>query len=293
MWLLVLNRKSGLGRVDRKVDKFTYLCRKNNVPYKIIDKSSVELTHEAIRKCIADDQISTVIAFGGDGLVSLCLQNVAESSIGLSVVPTGTGNDFARAIGNYGKSVNQVFSKIISTKPSLIDLGLAYGNSGRRFFVQVLSSGFDASVNELANQINYPIGKLKYTYAMLRKLPRFHEIDYEINTEAENLKIKSMLVAVANGNSYGGGMKILPTASYQDGELDLMYVDRVSKLTLLSIFPLVFLGWHLKHPAVHVLKAKEIELKGNTKAYADGEYVSNLPMQIHVKKDALLTWISP
>ena len=293
MWLLVLNRKSGRGRVDRKIDKFTYLCRKNNILYKIIDKNSVELTHEAIRKSIAEDQVSTVIAFGGDGLVSLCLQNVAESSIGLSVVPTGTGNDFARAIGNYGKSVKQIFSKINSTKPSPLDLGLCYGNNGRRYFVQVLSSGFDASVNELANQINYPIGKLKYTYAMLRKLPGFHEIDYEIKTETERLKIKSMLVAVANGNSYGGGMKILPTASYQDGELDLLYVDQVSKLTLLLIFPLVFAGWHLKHPAVHVLKAKEIELKGNTKAYADGEYVSNLPIKINVKKDALLTWISP
>jgi diacylglycerol kinase (ATP) len=291
MWLLVLNRKSGRGRVDRKVDKFANLCRKNNIPFKIIDKNSVELTREAIRESIDEDQVSVVIAFGGDGLVSLCLQFVAENNIGFSVVPTGTGNDFARAIGNYGKSINQIFSKISLTKPSPLDLGLANVDNGRRYFVQVLSSGFDASVNELANQINYPIGKLKYTYAMLRKLPGFQEIDYQIKIDSENLSIKSMLVAVANGSTYGGGMKILPSASYQDGELDLLYVDRVSKLTLLSIFPLVFLGWHLKHPAVHVLKAKEIELRGRTKAYADGEFVSELPVKILIKQNALLTWI--
>jgi diacylglycerol kinase (ATP) len=291
MWLLVINRSSGRGKVDRKVKQFVNLCAQNGVPYQIVDQSSAKLTEEAIRSYLEDNQVEALIAFGGDGLVSLCLQLISKTQIGFCVIPTGTGNDFARSIGTHKSSIKQVFFTIYSIKPISIDLALAEGHNSKRYFVQVLSSGFDASVNELANQLSYPIGKLKYTIAMLIKLPNFKKIKYEISTDDQKLQIKSMLVAVANGSSYGGGMKILPNASYQDGELDLLYVDPVSKLTLLSIFPLVFKGWHLKNPAVHVLTTKKVELRGLTNAFADGEFVSTLPLKISVEKEALRTWI--
>ena len=291
MWLLVINRSSGRGKVDRKLREFVNLCAQNGVPYQIVDHSSAKLTEEAISSYLEHHQIDALIAFGGDGLVSLCLQLISKTQIGFCVIPTGTGNDFARSIGTHKSSIKQIFSSIYSSKPISIDLALAEGHNRKRYFVQVLSSGFDASVNELANQLSYPIGKLKYTIAMLIKLPNFKKIEYEISTDDQKLQIKSMLVAVANGSSYGGGMKILPNASYQDGELDLLYVDPVSKLTLLSIFPLVFKGWHLKHPAVHVLTSKKIELRGLTNAFADGEFVSTLPLKISVEKEALRTWI--
>ena len=172
-----------------------------------------------------------------------------------------------------------------------MDIAVADNFIEKRYFVQVLSSGFDASVNELANTIKAPIGKLKYTIAMLRKLPRFKSIDFEVLIDSQKLYMNSMLVVVANGCSYGGGMKILPNASFQDGKLDLLYVDPVSKFTLLSIFPLVFKGWHLKHPAVHVVSAESIELRGATNAYADGEFVSHLPIKISVIQNGLQAWI--
>jgi diacylglycerol kinase (ATP) len=100
-----------------------------------------------------------------------------------------------------------------------------------------------------------------------------------------------MLVAVANGSSYGGGMKILPNASFRDGLLDLLYVDPVSKLTLLSIFPRVFRGTHTKHPAVHLLQSRNFEVAASTDAYADGEYAGVLPIKLSVIKDGLTTWI--
>jgi diacylglycerol kinase (ATP) len=291
MWLLVLNRSSGKGKVDRKLKKFLELCEENQIPYQTIDETSTSLTERSIRRSLQREKIDALIAFGGDGLVSLCLQIISQTKIGFSVIPTGTGNDFARSIGTNKVSINQVFDSIFKNKPISIDLALVETGHLKRYFVQVLSSGFDASVNELANKFNYPIGRLKYTVAMFIRLPKFKTIDYEITTDDQKLQIKSMLVAVANGASYGGGMQILPNASYRDGVLDLLYVDPVSKITLLSIFPLVFKGWHIKHPAVHVLKTKTVELRGITEAYADGEFVAKLPLKISVEKEALLTWI--
>lgn len=291
MWLLVLNRRSGRGKVDRKLKTFVDLCVKNRVPYQIIDERSAELTEKMLRIALQEQRIDGLIAFGGDGLVSLCLQIIAKTQISFCVVPTGTGNDFARSIGTYKRPIDQIFAYVLTTDPISIDLALAQAPNLKRYFVQVLSSGFDASVNQLANQMRYPIGKFKYTVAMLIKLPKFKKIDYEITAENRKLEIKSLLVAVANGSSYGGGMQILPNASYRDGMLDLLYVDPVSKITLLSIFPLVFKGWHIKHPAVHVVKTKSVELRGFTNAYADGEFVSQLPLKVTVEKEALRTWI--
>jgi len=291
MWLLVLNRRSGRGKVDRKLKTFVDLCVKNRVPYQIIDERSAELTEKKLRIALQEQRIDGLIAFGGDGLVSLCLQIIAKTQINFCVVPTGTGNDFARSIGTNKRPIDQIFASVLTTDPISIDLALAQGANLNRYFVQVLSSGFDASVNQLANQMRYPIGKFKYTVAMLIKLPKFKKIDYEITADNRKLEIKSMLVAVANGSSYGGGMQILPNASYRDGMLDLLYVDPVSKITLLSIFPLVFNGWHIKHPAVHVVKTKSVELRGFTNAYADGEFVSQLPLKVTVEKEALRTWI--
>jgi diacylglycerol kinase (ATP) len=240
---------------------------------------------------LKNGDFQALIAFGGDGLVSLCVQIISQTSIGFCVIPTGTGNDFARSIGTYRESIDKVFDILVKNKPIKMDVAVADHGGDKRYFVQILSSGFDASVNELANQIKLPIGRIKYTLSMLLRLPRFKAVEFEITADSKKIKVKSMLVVVANGSTYGGGMRILPDASFHDGRLDLLYVDPVSKLTLLSIFPLVFKGWHLKHPAVHVISARNISIKGNTNAYADGEYVSNLPLKISIIRDGLSAWV--
>lgn len=291
MWLIVVNRSSGRGRVDRKLRKFISLCQQNNLDYQLVDEDSADKTKKVLKSYVKKGEFQALIAFGGDGLVSLCIQIISQTSISFCVIPTGTGNDFARSIGTYRESVDKVFDILVKNKPIAMDLAIADHGGDERYFVQILSSGFDASVNELANQIKLPIGRIKYTLSMLLRLPRFKAVEFEITADSKKIKVKSMLVVVANGSTYGGGMRILPDASFHDGRLDLLYVDPVSKLTLLSIFPLVFKGWHLKHPAVHVISARNISIKGNTNAYADGEYVSNLPLKISIIRDGLSAWV--
>lgn len=291
MWLIVVNRSSGRGRVDRKLKKFVNLCKQRKIDYQVIDEKSADKTEQLLEDQLKKVDFKVLIAFGGDGLVSLCLQKIVKSSIGFCVIPTGTGNDFARSLGTYRKPVRKVFENLLKREPTSMDVAVAQHQGNKRYFVQILSSGFDASVNQFANQITLPIGRIKYTLSMLLRLPRFKAVEFEITADSKKIKVKSMLVVVANGSTYGGGMRILPDASFHDGRLDLLYVDPVSKLTLLSIFPLVFKGWHLKHPAVHVISARNISIKGNTNAYADGEYVSNLPLEISVIQDGLSAWV--
>lgn len=291
MWLLVVNSKAGKGRASKLAGKFEVLLKSNNLPYEIINKATYEETFLEYRLSISSGKFEKVVAIGGDGLVNLCLQEVAEQNIGLSVIPAGTGNDFARAVGSHKKSVNEIFNVVRSQDPTTIDLGLVTGAFGKRWYVQVLSTGFDALVNNLANRINWPRGQMKYTLATLLTLARFKPIPYELIIDGKQFKQDFMLLSVANGETYGGGMRICPDASNSDGIFDILLVHPVSKIVLLSIFPKVFTGKHVPHPKIDIIRGKKVQLSADASAFADGEFVSKLPIEITNVKNALKTWL--
>lgn len=291
MWLLVVNSKAGKGRASKLAGKFEVLLKSNNLPYEIINKATYEETFSEYRLSISSGKFEKVVAIGGDGLVNLCLQEVAEQNIGLSVIPAGTGNDFARAVGSHKKSVNEIFNVVRSQDPTTIDLGLITGAFGKRWYVQVLSTGFDALVNNLANRINWPRGQMKYTLATLLTLARFKPIPYELIIDGKQFKQDFMLLSVANGETYGGGMRICPDASNSDGIFDILLVHPVSKIVLLSIFPKVFTGKHVPHPKIDIIRGKKVQISADASAFADGEFVSKLPIEITNVKNALKTWL--
>jgi diacylglycerol kinase (ATP) len=291
MWLLVVNSKAGKGRASKLAGKFEVLLKSNNLPYEIINKATYEETFSEYRLSISSGKFEKVVAIGGDGLVNLCLQEVAEQNIGLSVIPAGTGNDFARAVGSHKKSVNEIFNVVRSQDPTTIDLGLVTGAFGKRWYVQVLSTGFDALVNNLANRINWPRGQMKYTLATVLTLARFKPIPYELIIDGKQFKQDFMLLSVANGETYGGGMRICPDASNSDGIFDILLVHPVSKIVLLSIFPKVFTGKHVPHPKIDIIRGKKVQISADALAFADGEFVSKLPIEITNVKNALKTWL--
>ena len=291
MWLLVVNSKAGKGRASKLAGKFELLLKSNNLQYEIINKATYEETFSEYRLSISSGKFEKVVAIGGDGLVNLCLQEVAEQNIGLSVIPAGTGNDFARAVGSHKKSVNEIFNVVRSQDPTTIDLGLVTGAFGKRWYVQVLSTGFDALVNNLANRINWPRGQMKYTLATVLTLARFKPIPYELIIDGKQFKQDFMLLSVANGETYGGGMRICPDASNSDGIFDILLVHPVSKIVLLSIFPKVFTGKHVPHPKIDIIRGKKVQLSADASAFADGEFVSKLPIEITNVKNALKTWL--
>ena len=291
MWLLVVNSKAGKGRASKLAGKFEVLLKSNNLPYEIIKKATYEETFSEYRLSISSGKFEKVVAIGGDGLVNLCLQEVAEQNIGISVIPAGTGNDFARAVGSHKKSVNEIFNVVRSQDPTTIDLGLVTGAFGKRWYVQVLSTGFDALVNNLANRINWPRGQMKYTLATVLTLARFKPIPYELIIDGKQFKQDFMLLSVANGETYGGGMRICPDASNSDGIFDILLVHPVSKIVLLSIFPKVFTGKHVPHPKIDIIRGKKVQISADASAFADGEFVSKLPIEITNVKNALKTWL--
>ena len=225
-----------------------------------------------------------LVVVGGDGMVSLGVNLLAESPVALGVVPAGTGNDFARAIGlpvgDIGASIRQLVSAL-ETEPTAIDLARITHGEGVTWYAAVLSGGFDAIVNERANRMRRPRGKSRYTIALLLELVKLRPRHYKLTLDGEKFEVDANLVAVANGESLGGGMRICPDASLHDGLLDVAWLAPVSRRRFLQLFPKVFRGEHVDEPEVTIRRSKHVHLDSpDIVAYADGERVGPLPVDI-------------
>ncbi|GGT26566.1 MULTISPECIES: diacylglycerol kinase [Streptomyces] len=221
-----------------------------------------------------------VVAVGGDGVVSLALQALAGTLVPLGVVAVGTGNDFARSLGlpvrEPARAGRLAAGALKESRFREIDLGRAAGT----WFATVLCSGFDSRVNDRGNRMRLPAGRFKYDLAMLAELAAFRPFPYRITLDGgPALETEATLVAVGNGPSYGGGMRICADAAPDDGLFDVVVVGGCSRTTLLTVFPKVYRGTHLGHPAVTVHRAARVALEApGLTAWADGEPVAPLPV---------------
>lgn len=287
MWAVVINPTAGRGRgarVGSRVEKF---LTENRIKFLIVSGSSAEITKKNLAKVLLGGNCQGVIAVGGDGLANLAIQEIARTSIPLAVIPAGTGNDFCRALGWGTNEIESILIRMISEEPELIDLGLVNGS----WFGAILSTGFDSVVNERANRMQWPRGPMKYNLAILLELFRFKPLHYEITIDGQTRSTRAMLIAVGNGISYGGGMKVCPGARIDDGQFDIMILKPVSTFEFLRVFPRVYAGTHLSHPAVEVVRGTQISITAPAVAYADGERVGPLPAHAQCVPGAIHTWL--
>ena len=235
----------------------------------------------------SEHSFEVLISIGGDGLIHDLLPTLIKYELPLLIVPAGTGNDLARTLGLYKVKLPELLKLPLTREPVILDLALVTHSSGTTPFIQILSTGFDSVVNERANNFTLIKGKIKYILAVLLEVWRFRALKFTVTIDGVVQDREAMLVCVANGTSYGGGMKIVPHARRDDQLLDVMVVDRVNPLRLLLVFPRVFFGTHTRHPKVHFYSGKEITITGDTQAFADGEKISDLPIQISLSPDYL------
>jgi diacylglycerol kinase (ATP) len=279
---LVVNPTAGKGAAARVATPVRDRFVAAGIVVEDASGSSAEDALARIRAAVAGG-VDAVVAVGGDGLASTVAQALATTSTPFGLVPAGTGNDLAASLGlprgDAAVTADRLVAALREGRTRAIDAVRTSAGPEGTWFVNVLGAGFDSAVNERANRMRWPRNRLRYDLAILAELRVFTPVPFSLDLDGERLETEAMLVAVGNGRSYGAGMKICPEAELDDGLLDVTILLPVGKVEFVRVFPRVYKGTHVSHPAVLRRRVREVTLTspGET-AYADGERLADLPV---------------
>lgn len=241
-------------------------------------RETADMAHEAVH-----GGAPSLVVVGGDGMVHLGIQAVAGKDVPFGIIPAGSGNDFARALGIPLDDPGAAADVTIAGRTRAVDLGMTED----QWFAGVVAAGFDARVNDRTNRMWWPRGPRRYDLAVALEFGLFRPIAYRLEIDGRPWELDAMLVAFGNIASYGGGIRILPEARPDDGWFDVVVVEPVSKLTLARVFPKLREGGHVGVPAVSFHRARHVKIDAPVVTYADGERIGPLPRSFEVAPAAL------
>lgn len=296
--LLVNPAARGGGAVHRSARAAARL-RAQGVRTTVVSGGSAQESRELLRTAIERGADAVLVA-GGDGTARLALQEAAGTGIPLGIIPIGTGNDLAAALGLRELDVDAAADAVAGGATRTVDLALVRRADGTtEYFGSVLASGFDARVNDRANGMRWPRGGSRYTIALLMEFVLLRGIPYDIDLKladgsAVTVSGDLIMATVGNGRTYGGGIPICPDADPADGVLDVTLVRPAGRLRLLSLLPRLYRGTHLALPEVVSHRARRLRLSApEVTAYADGDPIGRLPLEVEVAPGALTVFTAP
>jgi diacylglycerol kinase (ATP) len=294
--LLVHNPAAGGGRSQRLLPEVLERLRTVGIDPEPYRTSSLQDATAAARK--AAGSMDAVLAMGGDGTVGACATGLANAAAAtgasgagaiaaLGVIPAGGGNDAARNLG-------LPFADPIAAAtllPSLVRRRIDLVRTGELFVLNAAGAGFDAEVSRIANQrFSRAPARLRYAGAVLAELAVGRAAGFRLRLDDRVIETSAWLVAVANSQSYGGGMRIAPRAMLDDGLLDVVIVSgELSKAGFLRTFPKVFSGRHVEHPLVSCHRATRVDLEADrpVAVHVDGEPAGATPASFEVVAGAI------
>jgi len=294
--LVVHNPTAGGGRARRLAPQVVERLRGDQV--EVVQHPTLSLEDARLAACQAAAEVDVVVAVGGDGTVGACAAGLADAGpaggspggsgvrAALGVVPAGGGNDAARSLGLPADDPLAAAGLLTRLRRRPADLATVAG----RAYLNVAGAGFDSEVTRVANQrLGWARGRPRYAGAVLAQLVVGRTARFELVLDGRAQRLEGWLVAVANGPSYGGGMRVAPRASLADGLLDVVVIGAIGKLEFLRTFPKVFSGAHVEHPAVAVHRAARVDLDADRTlaVYADGEPAGTLPATFEVRPAAV------
>jgi len=290
--LVIVNPTAGGGRAARLVPWLhERLARRPD--------ARVELTGQAgdaERWAAAFERVEAgrIVAVGGDGTVQEVANGIMASGqdgASLGIVPVGTGNDLARSLG-LPRDPAAAWTVAIGRGERPVDLMRATSGDGRqRWFGSAGGIGFDAQVAAaMAKRSAWQRGRAAYLVTTLSELLRFDNRSVDLELDGATTTARVLFVAIANGEYYGGGMRIAPGARVDDGMLDLCVVGDISRLTALGQLANLYRGTHVNHPQVEMRRGHSLAISGDpaTLVHLDGEPFGGLPVRIELHPARLI-----
>lgn len=287
---VIVNPAAGGGKGIRQIPLVVKALQRLEAPHHLhVTTARGDAT--AVARRFAGAGLETIIVVGGDGTIN----EVANGLISLAnapaigIVPAGRGSDLVRNLGA-PTDVDQAVNVSLEGSRRCIDTILATFSDGTsRYFVNAGGLGFDAAVAEMATRSRMPGSTLPYLHGVLGALVRYRNVPITITIDGEDIAGTTCLALVANGERLGGGMKLVPGASLDDGLFDVAIVGDISKLDLLRNMPRIYRGTHVNHRMFTHRTARSIRIATSSPVAVqlDGELVGTSPVTFTVVPNSL------
>lgn len=292
---LVVNRRAGYNRAARVEPYLLRQFEASGIEFVEIAESSVQAAMDRVQELIAE--IDAIVAVGGDGTVHTAAQLAWRHAIPLGIVAAGSGDDIAQGCGlpfgrkpaDVERAVDHLVAALLAGERAAVDGAVVTTPEGAaRLVLAIAGCGFDTRVSVIADRITFPRGTARYIYSLFRTLSRFEPIKFRLELDGESKELEGILADTANAPTFGGGMRLAPAARMNDGELDLVFLHKVSMPVLLFLFTKIFNGTHVSHPAVEIWRARSLFIDApGEQIWGDGEFIAHSPVAIRVQPSAI------
>ena len=272
---LFINPTAGRGRAGQRMSRICTIFVDAGIDVESHISTAVGSLEEQVRAAV-DGGADRIVVAGGDGSIHEAVNGIlrAAKPASLGVIPTGTGNDFAKACAiplDWEQATEQLAARL-ATDDSFRRIDV--GRMNDRYFANGAGIGFDAKVTKVARSYRWPIGDFVYLFAILRCMvdgiatPRVTIVAEGLNWDAP-----LTLVNVSNGAWIGGMFHIAPMARNNDGRLELLIAGPVSRWRILSLLPKLIHGKHMDAAEISHASVQRVHIEASAPvpSHLDGE----------------------
>lgn len=281
---IIVNPAAGNGRAKVIAQELSRYLTEKNTAYRLIYTQAPDHATELARDAAARN-VDTVIAVGGDGTITETARGLAHTDTALGIIPSGTGNDFVKAIG-IPRDWRSAMDFILTHPARPVNTGTV----NDRFFMNACGAGFDVMVLDYSLEAKkHCSGIWPYFYGILRAIRNYKPFRMRVEIGDDRvMEGDYMLCSIANGKYIGGGIPIAKQADVTDGLLDILVVDAVPRWKIPFYLPSIMLGTLPRRKPAHLFKAAKCKLSSpGMRLNLDGEILPMDDVSFTLETDAL------
>ena len=271
-------------KIKHALPKIEKRLVEKGVPY-VIHMTKTPHHATALTDSLIKHGATDIIVVGGDGTLHEVINGFSEfDKVALGIIPCGTGNDYAEALGLPLDPV-EALDVILNGEPKYTDFMQMPTVRG----LNIIGTGIDVEVLKRYAACKKKT-KLQYTFCLIRSLFKFKMTDFSASLDGgENKKYRSFIACVANGKYYGGGIPICPAANAYDKKLDFVAVTELHGFKLISAFLKLKKGKILELPEAYHTRMEEVSIlpEGHYTVNVDGELYDDIPFEVKIVSDSL------
>ncbi len=282
--LCIYNKFAGGGRAIDKLDEIKQLFVNNSIDAKIVLTENISHIESIFQSTDLND-FDGIVAAGGDGsffsVLNAFIKSGSKVDIPFGILPVGTGNSLSRDIVAGEMTLNSFVQTIKQGRTKSIDLAKVKSEEETFYYANMMGFGFITDVAMTASKLKF-FGATAYSIGVLYNTIKLKPFDLFITIDGVEQKWNNVFVIISNSRYTGGDYLIAPKAKIDDGKLDLIVLNKLSRINLLKTFPKIFDGSHIDTPFVDYIQAKTIRLKAKTPKVLspDGEIYGKFPVEV-------------